>query len=132
LEDPLNSNTSEASEVEETWKRILSIILFSLLLGIPGCGMALGDLVQGRTILDWIVLGAAYFLFSGLLLGLAEPRFWYFALFTVWGPAAVTIMILVFDVGQQPFTPATLYVPILATLLGGLTGSAARARIGAR
>jgi hypothetical protein len=108
------------------------MMFFALLLGLPGCGMALGDLGEGRTIMDWIFLGAIYFLFTGLLLGLIDAKYWYLAFLTAWGPLAVGVIILLLHIGQQPFIPANVFMPIVFSLLGGFLGATARAKIGAK
>ena len=118
--------------MDEKWKRIITVILFAILLGFPGCGMALGDLGQGRTIMDWILLGAIYFLFAGLLLGLIDARYWYISFIAAWGPLFIGLVILILHVGQQPFLPENVLVPILFSLIGGYLGSTARAKIGAK
>ena len=118
--------------MDEKWKRISTICLFAILLGLPGCGMALGDLGKGRTIMDWIFLGAVYFLFAGLLLGLIDAKDWYLAFFTTWGPLVVGLIILLLHFGSQPFLPANILVPVIFSLLGGYMGSTARAKIGAK
>jgi hypothetical protein len=82
--------------------------------------------------MDWVFLGAIYFLFAGLCLGLIDAKYWYLACFTAWGPLAAGAVILVFHIGQQPFAPANVLVPILFSLFGGYLGSTARARIGAK
>jgi hypothetical protein len=118
--------------MDEKWKRVLSMMFFALLLGLPGCGMALGDLGKGRTIMDWIFLGAIYFLFTGLMLGLIDVNYWYLAFLTAWGPLAAGILILLLPIGQQPFKPASVFMPIIFSMLGGYLGSTARAKIGAK
>jgi hypothetical protein len=118
--------------MDEKWKRIITMMLFALLLGFPGCGMALGDLGKGRTIMDWIFLGAIYFLFAGLMLGLIDAKYWYVAWVTAWGPLAAGVLILLLHIGQQPFIPANVILPILFSMLGGYLGSTARAKIGAK
>jgi hypothetical protein len=116
----------------EKRKRVISMMLFALLLGLPGCGMALGDLGEGHTIMDWIFLGAIYYLFTGLLLGLIDAKYWYLAFLTAWGPVTVGILILLLNIGQQPFIAANVVMPILFSMLGGYLGSTARAKIGAK
>ena len=113
-------------------KRITSMILYSLLLGLPGCGMALSDLGKGRTILDWILLGAAYFLLIGFMLGLIEPHYWYLSAAATWGPVGISALMLLFYRGQFTFKPPSLIVPILFSILGGFLGSVARVKLRAK
>lgn len=108
------------------------MILCSLLLGVPGFGMALGDLGKGRTIMDWILLGAVYFLFAGFLLGLIDAGYWYIAAAAAWGPMIVGAGILFFKLGQQAFAPISLLMPLGLALVGGFVGSTARSKIGAK
>lgn len=118
--------------MEDKVKRILTLAFFSFLLGIPGFGMALGYVGEGQTIMDWIVLGAGYFLFAGILLGLADPNYWYLAGMVAWGPLVISAAILILDINRQPFTPMSIILPLALSLLGSFLGSIARAKIGAR
>ena len=118
--------------MEDKVKRILTLAFFSFLLGIPGFGMALGDIGNGRTIIDWILLGAGYFFFAGFLLGLVDPYDWYLAGLAAWGPLIISAAILILNIQRQPFNPMSLLLPIALSLVGSLIGSVARAKIGAR
>lgn len=116
----------------DKWRKMTSMILYSLLLGIPGCGMALSDLGKGRTILDWIFLGAAYYLFIGFMLGLIEPNYWFLSAVSSWGPIGMSVLLLLFFRGQYSSRPAALIIPILFSILGGFLGSAARVKLRAK
>jgi hypothetical protein len=115
---------------QDNWKRIVSILLSALLLGLPGCGMALGDLTGDRTILDWSVLGAAYYLFAGALLGTMEWKFWYLAGLVAWGPFTVGLLILLFHFNGQTFFPSMILFPLVFSTAGSFAGSLLRSRIG--
>jgi hypothetical protein len=114
---------------EEVRNQSINAILMALLLGIPGCGMALGDLGIGRTILDWILLGAAYFIFIGFLLGMIAWKYWYLASISTWGPMGVAILLLVFHAGPLPFRIVSILVPLGSVLAGAFLGSMTRARM---
>jgi hypothetical protein len=116
---------------EDNLKRIVSFVLTALLLGLPGCGLAFGDLTRDRTILDWSVLGAAYYLLAGFLLGVMEWRFWYLAGLVAWGPITISALLLFFNFDQQLFSLATILVPLMLSMAGSLAGALLRSRIGA-
>ena len=101
---------------------IAASVLFALVVGLFGLSLFFSDFGPGETIAVRFLIAGLVFLFSGLVIGLINPRSWLLSGMVGWGGFLLSLLGM-FRLEDVPLALLTLVVSLGPAFLGGYTGS---------